>query len=230
MAGFKGRKSNIKDFELIRLNIREKTGVTADAVPGCWGQPFLNRPECNPLVKMPKSNPTLRCGYTKSCAMAYAESPHRLALDISGAKSYEDIVGLIKTEEARTRISNEIPSGGPHPTLKPVEMSNVSKLKETKKPMQKIESPVKIKKPAAPVGESIRSIVVEFLRDPVGLSKTDIVARLEDKLNKRPLNNAALHKIALALQPKTQKKHGYLLSKERKEGVWYYKLVTPSNG
>jgi hypothetical protein len=233
MAGFKGRKSNIADFELVRLNIREEKRLPADQIPGCWGQPVLKRPECNHLVRSSKSNPTLLCQLRKSCAFAYAESPHRLGLDVSKVKTWEELIPLIQAEEARIGFTNEIPACGLNPKSDNTPaVPVVSKPKEMKKPMQKIGSPTKTveaKKPSAPAEDSIRSIVVGFLKDPEGLSKADIVSRLEEKLQKKPLNPAAQHKIALALQPKTQKKYGYYLTKERRDGTWYYKLGVPES-
>lgn len=226
----KKRESNITDQELTRLVVRDHVKLTKSEVPWCWGQPILTRPECNHLVKPPKSSfsaPKL-CRLRKSCLLAYAESPHRLNLDITKTATWEDVVALVKAEEKRIGCSNEIPSSNIDPKVESDDMEEMPQLQpeETKKMDKPVTPKTDVKKSAEPVDGSIRSLVVEFLKNSEsGLSKTDIVRMLEEKLQRKPLNIAAEHKISLALQPKTQKEYGYVIEKERRDGVWFYKLA-----
>lgn len=204
-------------------------------MPHCFGMPVLTLPECNHLAGKTAN----LCQIRHSCALAYAE---RLKLDVAdlalgeGNQDYPTLVARIKQEERRIKF---IPELGKKSELEPVSESDggeevvtmasvVPEVKEPKKP--KPPRPPSAPKPPRTGEPPMRIVILDILAGAGGwVSKGDLVTALETKLNRSPLNPAALHKISLVLLPKSQAKFGYTVEKKVEKGpqgnsIYSYRL------
>jgi len=120
----------------------------------------------------------------------------------------EDVEGIKEVvEDVEVNMTSVVPVSKP-----PVTMKKVAPVKVNKVPTSSSTASV-----------PVRLVIMSILESGEWMSKSQIVSALEIKLNRKPLNHAVLHKISIALLPKTQLSLGYKILKEIRGGVHFYK-------